>query len=136
MVCLSMALDALAGAVKTCGAAPTVRPQKNIARPHRSAYAIRLHLGTIALHNSHTMPLESDFDLPALLGTLRPRLHRYCARMTRSMLDLEALILLAEAKGVGIATATGDIDLTTDVGRMVARILAAVARAEGGRKAA
>src|SRR5690606_41376165 len=36
----------------------------------------------------------------------------------------------------GVATATGDIDLTTDVGRMVARILAAVARAEVERKAA
>lgn len=57
-------------------------------------------------------------------------------RMTRSMLDLEHLILLAEGKGVGVATATGDIDLTTDVGRMVARILAAVARAEVERKAA
>lgn len=57
-------------------------------------------------------------------------------RMTRSMLDLEQLILLAEEAGVGVATATGDIDLTTDVGRMVARILAAVARAEVERKAA
>lgn len=57
-------------------------------------------------------------------------------RMTRSMVDLEKLILLAEGSGVGIATATGDIDLTTDVGRMVARILAAVARAEVERKAA
>lgn len=57
-------------------------------------------------------------------------------RMTRSMVDLENLILLAEAHGVGIATATGDIDLTTDVGRMVARILAAVARAEVERKSA
>ncbi|KUN02047.1 hypothetical protein AQI95_28610 [Streptomyces yokosukanensis] len=57
-------------------------------------------------------------------------------RMTRSMLDLEELILLAEDAGVGVATASGDIDLTTDVGRMVARILAAVARAEVERKAA
>ena len=57
-------------------------------------------------------------------------------RMTRSMLDLERLISLAEPKGVGIATVSGDIDLTTDVGRMVARILAAVARAEVERKAA
>lgn len=57
-------------------------------------------------------------------------------RMTRSMLDLEELIGLCEQHDVGIATATGDIDLTTDVGRMVARILAAVARAEVERKAA
>ena len=56
-------------------------------------------------------------------------------RMTRSLLDLEQLILLADKHGVGIATVSGDIDLTTDTGRMVARILAAVARAEVERKA-
>jgi site-specific DNA recombinase len=56
-------------------------------------------------------------------------------RVTRSMKDLEVLIELAIDKGIGLATATGDIDLTTDVGRMVARILAAVATAEGERKA-
>lgn len=56
-------------------------------------------------------------------------------RITRTMLDLERLILLAVDRGVGIATATGDIDLTSDAGRMVARILAAVARAEVERKA-
>lgn len=57
-------------------------------------------------------------------------------RVTRDMRDLEDLIELAVDAGVGLATATGDIDLTTDVGRMVARILAAVAVAEGERKAA
>jgi site-specific DNA recombinase len=57
-------------------------------------------------------------------------------RMTRSMIELENLILLSETHGVGIATVSGDIDLTNDVGRMVARILAAVARAEVERKSA
>jgi site-specific DNA recombinase len=56
-------------------------------------------------------------------------------RVTRSMKDLELLIDLALERGIGLATATGDIDLTTDVGRMVARILAAVASAEVDRKA-
>lgn len=56
-------------------------------------------------------------------------------RVTRSMKDLESLIELAVDRGIGLATATGDIDLTTDVGRMVARILAAVAAAETERKA-
>ncbi|WP_405428072.1 recombinase family protein [Micromonospora sp. NBC_00617] len=56
-------------------------------------------------------------------------------RVTRSMKDLEVLIELAVEKNIGLATATGDIDLTTDVGRMVARILAAVATAEVERKA-
>jgi hypothetical protein len=50
------------------------------------------------------------------------------------MIDLEELILLAVDRGVGVATANGDIDLTTDTGRMVARILAAVARQEVERK--
>ncbi len=56
-------------------------------------------------------------------------------RMTRSVSDLEQLILLAEERGVVIATVAGDMDLSTDTGRMVARILAAVARAEVERKA-
>jgi site-specific DNA recombinase len=56
-------------------------------------------------------------------------------RVTRSMKDLESLIELAVEKNIGLATATGDIDLTNDVGRMVARILAAVATAETERKA-
>lgn len=56
-------------------------------------------------------------------------------RVTRSMRDLELLIDMALERNIGLATATGDIDLTTDVGRMVARILAAVASAETERKA-
>ncbi|MBU2667653.1 recombinase family protein [Actinoplanes bogorensis] len=56
-------------------------------------------------------------------------------RVTRSIKDLEFLIDLAVERDIGLATATGDIDLTTDVGRMVARILAAVASAETERKA-
>lgn len=95
---------------------------------------------------------ESDVSISAYSGAERPAWERALARaeagsldiivawhidrMTRSMLELERLILLAEQHGVGIATVTGDIDLTTDVGRMVARILAAVARAEVERKAA
>jgi DNA invertase Pin-like site-specific DNA recombinase len=57
-------------------------------------------------------------------------------RLTRNMADLERLILLCEKHDVLVATATGDIDLTNDTGRMVARILAAVARQEVERKAA
>lgn len=57
-------------------------------------------------------------------------------RLTRNMSDLETLILLCEEHDVLVATATGDIDLTNDTGRMVARILAAVARQEVERKAA
>lgn len=96
--------------------------------------------------------VESDNSISAYGDTVRPGWERvlkmiaegevdvvvawHLDRMTRSMMRLEELILLTEKHQVGIATATGDIDLTTDVGRMVARILAAVARAEVERKAA
>lgn len=69
-------------------------------------------------------------------GTVDVLVAWHLDRLTRSMLALERLILLAEKSKVGVATATGDIDLTTDTGRMVARILAAVARAEVERKGA
>ncbi|MDQ1743893.1 MAG: site-specific recombinase [Pseudonocardiales bacterium] len=56
-------------------------------------------------------------------------------RLTRSLVDLERLIDLAERNSVAIATVSGDMDLSTDQGRMVARILASVARGEVERKA-
>ncbi|WJN62984.1 serine integrase [Streptomyces phage phiScoe25] len=96
--------------------------------------------------------VESDISISAYSGKARPAWKRvlnmvrngevdyviayHMDRMTRSMLDLEELILLCEEHNVGIATAVGDIDLTSDMGRMVARILAAVARAEVERKSA
>ncbi|WP_447643355.1 recombinase family protein [Nocardioides zeae] len=51
-------------------------------------------------------------------------------RITRSMAELEALIDLMERTGASIVTSSGDLDLTTATGRLVARILGAVARAE------
>lgn len=57
-------------------------------------------------------------------------------RLTRNMKDLERLIILAEKHEVGVKTVSGDVDLTSDGGRMVARILAAVARQEVERKGA
>jgi site-specific DNA recombinase len=57
-------------------------------------------------------------------------------RLTRKLTELEELIVLAERTGVRIATATGDVDLSTDSGRLVGRILASVARGEVERKGA
>ena len=57
-------------------------------------------------------------------------------RLTRKLVELEHLIELAERTGLRIATATGDVDLTTDAGRLVGRILASVARGEVERKGA
>lgn len=57
-------------------------------------------------------------------------------RLTRKITDLEHLIELAQKTGLRIATVTGDLDLSTDAGRLVGRILASVARGEVERKGA
>jgi site-specific DNA recombinase len=56
-------------------------------------------------------------------------------RLYRSMKDLERLIEIADAAGVSIRTVQGgDLDLSTSAGRMMARILGSVARAESEHK--
>jgi DNA invertase Pin-like site-specific DNA recombinase len=55
-------------------------------------------------------------------------------RLVRRLADLEPLLTLCEASGVGISTVTGDLNLDTDSGRLVARILGSVAQAEIERK--
>jgi site-specific DNA recombinase len=57
-------------------------------------------------------------------------------RLTRRLADLEDLITRCEASGVKVATVSGDLDLSTDAGRLVGRILASVARGEVERKGA
>jgi site-specific DNA recombinase len=57
-------------------------------------------------------------------------------RLTRSPREVEDLIDLAEDHGVMVATVAGDLDLTTDQGRLVGRILGSVARGEVERKGA
>jgi len=44
-------------------------------------------------------------------------------RLTRRVAELESLIELCERTGVRVATVSGDLDLTTDAGRLVGRIL-------------
>lgn len=88
------------------------------------------------LRDWEVVAVEADISKSAYSGVERPAWKRvlkmiredevdiviawHIDRMTHSMTDLEELILLAEEHNVGVATATGDIDLTTDVGRMVA----------------
>ncbi|MFF4600608.1 recombinase family protein [Amycolatopsis sp. NPDC001319] len=55
-------------------------------------------------------------------------------RLLRSLVEMEHLIALCEKHGVRIMTVAGDIDLSTDMGRLVGRILASVARGEVERK--
>ena len=57
-------------------------------------------------------------------------------RITRRLSELEDLIERCEKAGVRVATVSGDLDLSTDAGRLVGRILGAVARGEVERKSA
>lgn len=56
-------------------------------------------------------------------------------RLTRSPVELEHVIDLADRHGLDLGTVTGDVDLGTPTGRMVARILGATARQEAEHKA-
>ena len=57
-------------------------------------------------------------------------------RLTRQPRQLEDWIDAAEQRGLLLATANGEADLSTDGGRLFARIKASVARAEVERKSA
>jgi len=57
-------------------------------------------------------------------------------RLTRQPIELEQFMPLAEDYRLQLATVTGDIDLSTDDGRFMARITGAVARKEHERKQA
>jgi DNA invertase Pin-like site-specific DNA recombinase len=57
-------------------------------------------------------------------------------RLHRRPIELEQFMELADERGVALATVTGDVDLSTDNGRLFARIKGAVARAETERKVA
>ena len=57
-------------------------------------------------------------------------------RLHRQPMELERFIALAERKGIALATVGGEADLSTDNGRLFARIKGAVARSEMERKSA
>src|SRR3712207_7707386 len=57
-------------------------------------------------------------------------------RLHRHPIELEGFIDLADRHRVALATVGGDADLSTDNGRLFARIKGAVARAEVERKSA
>ena len=94
----------------------------------------------------------TDNDMSASTGKPRPGYQRlltlmrsrsvdavvvwHVDRLTRRLVDLEEVISICEGTGVRLATVTGDLDLSTDTGRMMARILASVARGEVERKGA
>ncbi|OQW34489.1 MAG: hypothetical protein A4E20_10745 [Nitrospira sp. SG-bin2] len=57
-------------------------------------------------------------------------------RLHRRPIELEHFMELADRKRLSLATVTGDVDLSTDNGRLFARIKGAVAKAEVERKSA
>lgn len=57
-------------------------------------------------------------------------------RLYREPIDLERIIPLADKMGISLATVTGDVDLSTDNGRLFARIKGAVAKSETERRSA
>ncbi len=91
-----------------------------------------------------------DNDVSAYSGKPRPAWERLLAdvragsvnavicwhvdRLTRSPRELEDVIDLADRYGLALATVTGDIDLATPTGRMIARMLGAAARHESEHK--
>ena len=91
-----------------------------------------------------------DNDVSAYSGKPRPAWNRLLAdvragsvdavicwhvdRLTRSPRELEDVIDLADRHGLALASATGDVDLATPTGRMVARMLGAAARHESEHK--
>jgi DNA invertase Pin-like site-specific DNA recombinase len=67
-------------------------------------------------------------------GTVDAVLSWHVDRLTRSPRELEDVIDLADRRGLALATVTGDIDLQSPTGRMVARLLGASARYESEHK--
>jgi DNA invertase Pin-like site-specific DNA recombinase len=69
-------------------------------------------------------------------GTIDVVVAWHADRLARKVTDLERVVDLAERTGLRIATVSGDLDLGSDAGRLVARILVSVARGETERKGA
>src|ERR1700756_4491250 len=56
-----------------------------------------------------TNPSRDPEDFDRLLGELRPRLHRYCARMTGSVIDGEDVVQETMLKAMEAASAAGPV---------------------------
>jgi DNA invertase Pin-like site-specific DNA recombinase len=92
-----------------------------------------------------------DNDVSAYSGKPRPQWNQLLAditaglidavacwhvdRLTRSPRELEEVIDLHDKRGILLATVTGELDLSTPTGRMLARMLGAAARHEAEHKA-
>lgn len=127
------------------------KPERQIKKCELLAEAREYRI--VQTHDKHGNPCHYvDDDVSAYSGKKRPRyeemleavrggkldviLALHMDRLLRSMDDMSDLIKLAREKGAAIATVqSGDLDLGTAAGRLVANMLAAVAQAESERKA-
>lgn len=113
----------------------------------------RQHADCIALADRRGWPVVEvyiDDDVSAYKNRPRPAYERMIRDMSTGQVDavvvyhldrlhrrpreLEAFIDLANVRGIALATVTGDIDLSTGDGRMMARIMGAVAANESDAK--
>lgn len=98
-------------------------------------------------------PVEyPDNDMSATNGKARPKYEKMLAdirdgaigavvawdldRLHRRPIELEAFMALADAKHLALATVSGDVDLSTAQGRLVARLKGSVAAHEGEHRKA
>ncbi len=121
--------------------------EAGVTRQREDCTALAERLGVTVIRE----PYE-DNDISAYNGRRRPAYEELLAamernefdtlicwhtdRLYRSLKDLEWLIDIAESRAVVIRTVNGgDLDLSTATGKMLARILGSVARAESEHKA-
>lgn len=120
--------------------------EAGVTRQREDCTALAASLGV------EVVTVYEDNDISAYSGTRRPgyealldamKNHQFDVllcwhtdRLYRSLKDLERLIDIAESRAVVIRTVNGgDLDLSTATGKMLARILGSVARAESEHKA-
>ncbi len=85
--------------------------------------------------NGHR-PAYTDMLADIEAGTIDAVVTYHLDRLHRQPRELEDFITLADKHSVKLATVTGEVDLSTDNGRLIARITGAVARNEVERKSA
>lgn len=117
-----------------------------VARQEEAARQLAASRGwqVVAVHSDNSISAYSGKVRPGFERAMQAAANGECDiiiayaidRLTRSIRDLLRLIDDVTEHGVGVVTATGDIDLTTAHGKMLATILAAVAAAEVEQKAA
>ncbi|MDG9704832.1 recombinase family protein [Streptomyces sp. DH37] len=116
-----------------------------VARQEEDCRALSARKGwdVVAVHTDNDVSAYSGAPRPAWQelmadvrnGTVDAIVCWHVDRLTRSPRELEDVIDLADRYGLELATVSGEIDLATPTGRMIARMLGAAARHEAEHKA-